>query len=304
MKNFLVFILILANSYSFACGFYPFGEDTRICLFNAEIFGYISYSGFKYSSNLFEGGSISYNSIIDDAPISKNNLIDSNDIVWYRYCKGKVEVEAIDNAVYVISEAEINEYSKNKMIKYLYYQKDYDALNYLRFAKNCEYYNSWQDDPWERKEYLALEKRKLLFNIAIERSEKIKNTDLKRRYSFVAIRLAWYNHNFEKITTIFNTIFKQAKQKDIIYYWSLYFKSTINKNKAEANYELAQVFCNATDKRFTCHQYYNANIRIEQALEYCKNNTEKANVYILYGIENPEKALPYLKKNIPIQTFL
>ena len=132
MKNFLFFILILANNISFACGYYPYGEDTRISLFNPAIFGYGTYSNFYYSANSF----------LSDEEFFPKEFTLPNSKLWFDYCRGKVDIPSIDIAVYQLTEDDINENSLNEMIQYLYRQKDSEALNYLRFAKKCEFFNS------------------------------------------------------------------------------------------------------------------------------------------------------------------
>src|SRR5690606_7002421 len=144
--------------------------------------------------------------------------------------------------------------------------------------------------------YFSMPKRTELMNRAIEFANTVQNEDLKKRYTFLAIRLAWYNHHFDKIQTLFTNMFEKTKKKDILYYWSLYFKSFTETNKARVNFELAQVFANAADKRFACHQQFHSQVSIEQTLQFTKTNAERANVYLLYGIEKPDKALQNLQK--------
>jgi hypothetical protein len=286
MKSLLFFTLILVNNILFACGYYPNGEATRISLYNPAIFGYGPYSDFYYSADLF--------SFKEDLTHKEFTL--QNNKLWFDYCREKVDIKSIDIAVYQLTESDINEHSRNKMIRYLYKKKDYDALNYLRFAKSCESFNTRLEDPWGRKESFAIQKRTALINRAIGLAEKVQNEILKKRYTFLAIRLAWYNHHFDKMQMMFTSMFERTTNKDIIYYWSLYFKSFADKDEARVNFALAQVFANAHDKRFVCHERYKSKVSVEQALKFALTDTEKANVYLLYGIEKPDKALPYLQK--------
>ena len=286
MKNFLLFILIFASKFSYACGYYPYGEDTRISLFNPAIFGYRTYSNFYYSADLFSS----------NGDYTPKEFVLPNTKLWFDYCRGNVDIPSIDIAVYQLRETDIDEHSQNDMIQYLYRQKDSDAINYLRFAKNCEFFNSWQEDPWERNTNFAMPKRTELMNRAIEFADKVKNKELKKRYTFLAIRLAWYNHHFDKIQSLFTSVFEKTRNKDILYYWSLYFKSFTETDRAQANFELAQVFANAVDKRFVCHQHYNSKASVDQTLRFTQTNSEKANVYLLYGIEKPDKTLLHLQK--------
>ena len=289
MKSFLVFILISASKSICGCGFYPYGEDTRISLFNPSIFGYYAYSDFYYSSH-------SFSSSHSDSTTFPTNYVEPNTRLWFNYCRGKVDMKTVSFAVYKLMSSEINAKSQNEMIQYLYRQKDSDALNYLVFAKNCEFSNSWQEDPWERQTFLVTPKRLELMNQALTLAEMVQNKELKKRYAFLAIRLAWYNREYEKIKSIFTSAFEKTNNKDILYYWSLYFKSFTEKDISLANFELAQVFANATDKRFVCHQYFNKGTSLEKILQFAKTNEEKANVYLLAGVEKYDKALPYLQK--------
>ncbi|MBK9994582.1 MAG: hypothetical protein IPP01_11475 [Saprospiraceae bacterium] len=286
MKNLLLFILILLNKLLCACGYYPYGEATRISLFNPEVFGYSTYSNFYYSADLFTPNEGS----------SPKEFVEQNTKFWFEYCNKKVDIPSIDIAIYKLREAEIDTYSENQMIKYLYHHHDSDALNYLRFAKNCEFFNSWREDPWERNSFLQMPKREELINRAITLANKVKNENLKERYTFIAIRLAWYNKQYDKIQSLFATVFEKKPNKDILYYWSLYFKTFAETNKARANFDLAQIFANAIDKRFVCHQNYRSNVPLEQTLKFAKTKIEKSNVYLFYGIEKPDKAIACLQK--------
>lgn len=292
MKHLLLFILILLNSSVFACGFYPFGEETRFSLINPRFFDFRDYAEFYYSVNTFapSNGSTSEPST------------DENADLWYKYCDRKVNHSAIEEAVYQLTQAEVNASSSNAMIKYLYLNKDEEALNYLRFAKKCEFYNSFVSDPWEKNVVASLPGRREIIDQAIKFSNTVKSKELKRRYTFLAIRMSWYGHDYKKIRALFREVFQKSKKRDILYYWSLYFKSTTNEDQALSNYELAQVFSNVVDKRFVCHQFYKKSIPVSRVLRYAKTNQQRANVYLLAGIEKYEKSLFELKnmyKNNP-----
>lgn len=300
MKNLLLFILILLNSSVFACGFYPFGEETRFSIINPRFFDFMDYAEFYYSVNSFTPSNGS----------TSEPFTDENTELWYRYCNHKVDHSAIEAAVYNLLEDEVNASSSNAMIKYLYLKKDKEALNYLRFAKKCEFYNSLVSDPWEKNAVASLPGRREIIDQAIKFSNTVKSKELKRRYTFLAIRMSWYGHDYKKIRLLFREVFQKSKKRDILYYWSLYFKSTTNRDPAFSNYELAQVFSNAVDKRFVCHQSYKKSIPVSRVLRYAKTSQQRANVYLLAGIEKYEKGLfelTNLYKNNPASeglTFL
>ena len=285
MKNFLAFILILASKSLFACGFYPYGEELRFSFFNPKIAGYKSYSEFYYSANTFEPKDI-YDEF-DKMP---------NEVLWVSYCKNKVSYKSVEEVLQSFSQGDINPETNNEMLRYLYKIKDYEAINYLKFAKNCEFFNSWVDDPWERNEAMALPQRTKLLNQAIKLSQSTANKTLQFRYTFLAIRMAFYNRDLQKIKMLFDTVYQVKLDKDVLYYWSLYFRTLAEEDKALANFYAAQVFVNSPDKRFMISQQFNNEVAIDDVLKYAKTNKEKANVYLLAAIKKHDKSLEYIKK--------
>ncbi|MBB4803046.1 hypothetical protein HNP37_003121 [Flavobacterium nitrogenifigens] len=282
MKNFLVFIAILVSNSIFACGFYPFGEEIRFSFFNPANFNYYSYSEFNYSYNSFYP---------NENGVYPKGSIDENEKLWLKYCHDKVSVEAIRSVLYDFKEEDIAEKSANEMLQYLYKTKNIEAINYLKFAKTCEFFNGIYEDPWERKEGATMPKRQNLLNKAIAISNKTKDKEIKLRYTFLAIRLAYYNYDFEQIKLLYDTVFKTQKKKDILNYWSLYFRTFAETDKALANFYAAQVFVKAPDKRFMISQSFDSKIPLEAVLKYAATNEERANVYFLAGIKKSDQAL-------------
>ncbi|SFD62566.1 hypothetical protein [Flavobacterium phragmitis] len=288
MKHFLVFIVILASNAIFACGFYPYGEDVRFSFFNPENFNYYWYSGFDYSSDLFWS-----NQKLADGIIK----MDANEKLWMQYCKNKVSEEDVKVVLFDLRLEDITDKNTNEMLRYLYKAKDLDAVNYLKFAKKCEVFNVFYDDPWEQNiTSLKVENRTKLIDEAILLSNSVKNKNLKQRYTFLAIRLAYYNGDFEKIRTLYTKVFESQKQDNILKYWSLYFRTFAEPDKIVANFYASQVFANAPDKRFMISQSFDSKIPLDDVLKYAKTNKEKANVYLLGGIKKADRSLDYLKQ--------
>lgn len=287
MKHYLVFILVLVSNAIFACGFYPYGEDLRFSFFDPLNFRYYTYSDFNYSSNSFS---------ISEKPVSETNRIDANEKLWVEYCKNKVSFEEVRTVLLQFKSEDITEKNSNKMLRYLYKTKDMEAVNYLKFAKNCEFFNGFYDDPWERQEVNSLPKRENLINQAVSLSNKVKNEVLKQRYTFLAIRLSYYNGDKEKIISLYDRVFDSQKKDNILKYWSLYFKVTAEKNNALSNFYAAQVFVNAPDKNFMTAGMFNRKVPLDSVLMYAKTKQEKANVYFLAGIKKSDRSLDYIKE--------
>jgi hypothetical protein len=285
MKKLLVFILILANSGLLACGFYPLGEELRFSFFNPKLFNYYSFQTFNYSVDSF------YPELT-----FPESYVDPNTKLWFEYCQRKVNLHDVNQAVYVIPYSDVHANSTHPMIQYLYKAKDTEAIQYLKFAKLTEYANSLIEDPWERNNSLVTPKRTLSIKKAIQYSKQCKNSQIKNRYLFLALRMAYYNSDFTTINALFTTHIKPQKSKDIVYYWSMYFAALAEKESSLCNYYAAQVFANAIDKRFMVSQQYNKYSSIETTLKHAKTNKEKANVYVLDGIKTVDQSLLNLKK--------
>ncbi|WP_298396925.1 hypothetical protein [Flavobacterium sp.] len=284
MKKLIVFILLLVNSLSFACGFYPYGEDIRMRFLDSNHFNCQSFDGFHYSSNYY----------YDASSLNEEKAIQPNDKLWFEYCKGKVSLDAIIEAVYKIESQKFSKNNANKLIQFLYQQNDFEAINYLKFAKSCEVANMFYSDPWERAETIEIKIVRNKVSEALKLAEKTKNGELKLRYKFLAIRLAFYGGLKQDVIAIYNTI--SNKNPNSINYWCMHFRAMVEQDKSLQNFYTAQVFANASDKRFPIYSYYDREIPLNDVLKYAKTNSEKANIYAFAATKKYDKALNYLKK--------
>lgn len=287
MKKLIIFITTLLNSFLFGCGFYPYGEDVRFHFLNPNLFGFQGYQSFYYSSLSF-GNTMYY---------PENNQSDGkNEELWKKYCGNKVSVSDIHQVLMHYTASQIDTNDNNSFVKYLYQRKDNEAINYLKFAKSCEYFNTWVDDPWERNENTVVVNRKKLISKAIFLSENSKSNELGKRYAFLALRMALYNHDFKMMNNIYHQKFSIEKQDDIVDVWALYFKAISEENKALSNVYFAKVFEECPEKRFVSWQFFESKIPQKKVLELAKSNEEKSQVLTLYGVSNPGKNLNNLKQ--------
>lgn len=295
MKRFQVFILLLLSSLSpglYACGYYPYGEDVRFCFFTPYSFGFDDgYRRFNYTSDWYD---YAWNEDDLDENAANVNL-------WREYCKNKVSAKAILEAVYKLKAAEVNRTSGNAMFRYLYAAKDQEAIDYLIFAKQCEQY-TWDNlDPWEKDENKVLKPALTLAAEAGKKALSVNNSQLRQRYLFLKARLCFYYGKWREVEGIYNSHFKNSKDKNLIYYWMM-FLYTQGKADAEQNYFAAQVFAHTPDRRFVVRSNYDRDIPIEETLKYAKTSEEAANVWLLHGVRITGKGLPYIQgmyKNNP-----
>lgn len=285
MKKLIVFILLLVTSFSFACGFYPYGEEVRMSFLKDSHFNCQSFDGFHYSSNWY----------YDASSIDGKVIVQSNEKLWFVYCKNNVPMNDIVEAVYKISEKDFTISNSNKMIRFLFQQKDFEAINYLKFAKSCELANMFYSDPWERTENIEIKIVKSKINDALKFADKTETEELKLRYKFLAIRLAFYGGLNEEVIKIYNSI-PTTNNPNAINYWCMHFRAIIEKDKSLQNFYTSQVFANATDKRFPIYPYFNRDVSIKETLKHAKTNHEKANIYAFAATKKHDKALEYIKK--------
>lgn len=284
MKKLAVFTAILLSNIIWACGFYPYGESVRFSFLNPDNFPYRNYASFYYSSLSFSQSDIS-------GPSGQDN-----EKLWNQYCKGNIDLDDINRVLEEYSYSDIKPDIQNTFLTYLYNQKDTEAIAYLKFAKNCEYFNTWQDDPWERNESTVIVKRNNLLHKAVSLIERAVHKDIKKRYAFLALRLAFYQKDFHTVNTVYDRYFNVKKTENIVDIWALYFKAIAEKNKALANLYFAKVFAKCPEKRFVSWQYFSSKIPQTEVLKYAENSSERAAVLLLYGIYNPERNLENLKK--------
>lgn len=295
MKRFVLSTILLLGSpfvTTWACGpYYPYGEDVRFNLLKPDLFGLEGYSLFQYSSSY-------YNSNHEDGvsnQAANHEAQQMNMALWQQRCKGKASMKDIREAVYELPLLQADLQHPNSFIRSLSANNDLEAIEYLNFAKRCEPFNGFLDDPWERQEVTRLPQRKLLIEEAEAAIDRLKDPELRRRYAFVAIRLAFYNANPEKIAQLYKTVFGNRPTKDILYYWSTYFYCASQPTTAHVNFLLAQVFANAPDKRFMVDQYANRKIPIQDVLRHATSPAERSAVQVLYAARNPAKGLEALQ---------
>lgn len=290
MKRWSIFILILASSFgsfALACGFYPSGEFLRFCFLKPDFFADKSFSEFWYSADLFAPR----NSILYDKPDA-----DPNVRLWMAYCKGKASAQDVAALVYQLSAAEFQHDKKNGMLRQLQATKDVEAIGYLKFAKKCELFNAIYEDPWERSENVTLSKRDTLIQEAVAGLNRVKNPEMQLRYAFLAIRLAYYNGNDAQLRALYDRVYAFRDKRNILDYWSMYFRTYAEPDAARASFFAAQVFAHAPDKRFMTYGKFHSDANLQEVLSYAKTNPERANVYVLAATCTPHRALEYLQQ--------
>ncbi|WCM41466.1 hypothetical protein MG290_10960 [Flavobacterium sp. CBA20B-1] len=282
MRNWKLFTIVFFSCVlkTWACGFSPYGEDIRFSLFLPTYVNVPGYESFCYHSNL--------TSFEDSKNIYPENVLD-----WYGFTGEKVAIQHIASFLQESDYHDLNEKSTNQFVQFLYKNKQFNVLNYLRNAKMAEPFNSvlFDDDPWELQHQEIKSKRSLFIKKLEAELQKEKDAVLQKKYAFLIIRLAYYDGDLHKIENLFETYFKTAK-KDYLYYWSLYFYCFTSKCTFV---DIANVFENSVSKRYASYYYFKEQFNFNEALNQAKNNTEKATIYAYASIQKVDRNLENLK---------
>ena len=275
-------IFILTTNNIQACGYHAVNNPFIFSLYPSSLFNFKDLEVFNYNYTIFPD--------LD----KKASKITVNIDDWYNYTNQKVSKQQISEFLNQLSLADIHPKSKNQFIKYLFQTKNTKAINYLKMAKHCEVFNTQlSQNNWEQTKGINQTQINNFTNQLQQALNQENDPYFKAKYAFQAIRLAYYNNDYQRIKTLFNQNFNH-KTKDYIYYWSLYFYCF---TKPE-NYQiyLIDIFANAPDKNYAVYSYFKDQLDLKTLQSQAKTNTQKANSYSFFSIQNVYKNLDNLKK--------
>ena len=288
MKKWLLIIVCLSliERGFFACGpFYPYGDEVRFSLLKPHYVPVYGMGRFHYTAFHF---SDSYTALEE----SEYEKSDENVAAWHAYFKGEFTHNDIYEVIYKTDVKKLKKLRKtNLFVKALYTGKYKDVLNYLVFAKKISGLNSWSDDPWERKRDTDKVLREKQIKKAQEMSATVKDPVLSRRYTYLGIRLAFYNNDHDLVRRVYATTFANDSKPDMLTYWAMHFKIHASPGSAGRNVEIARVFRYSHEKRFAVHFMYDNEIAPEKVLEACRNQEERTAVQFYLASRKTDRAL-------------
>ncbi|MCF6132012.1 hypothetical protein [Flavobacterium wongokense] len=288
MKKLTVSILLLLSSInSFGCGYSPYGEDIRYCLFHPDYFNFNAYFPFYYNANQF--GLYGY----DSDEERTTSFYESNILDWYNFAQKKVPLSEIEKFNYHLKLTDISAGCGNAFLDYLYKNKKSKALRYLMFSKKCEDFNTLQtEDVWERKRIDNSAKIEKFYDELFAAYKAESSDYLKRKYAFQCIRFCYYTNDATSINAIFEETFKGSK-KDYLYYWSLYF--TCFSSDADRDVKIANLFAYSPEKALAVYHYFHESFSLEKALAQAKTKSDVANCYAYASAQKTDRNLENLK---------
>ncbi|TAF67884.1 MAG: hypothetical protein EAZ55_02380 [Cytophagales bacterium] len=230
-----------------------------------------------------------------------NQQASEEDIIAYLYKANKEDAQKIVDYIQGKNRSLGNQWGNNSFVKYIVEKKDAETAEYILFAKNCEPHLYWEYD-WiydapPQQDFGVME---TLLTQGIATQQKTKNANLKLRYAYQIVRLAFQLTQYEKAIQYYDQMIAPLNSSSTIKYWALNYKAgalqRIGK-QGESAYYFSIVFDKCPNKRVSA--YYSFKIEEEkewqQALALCQNSREKTTLYLLRGIKPEANALEEMK---------
>lgn len=236
---------------------------------------------------------------IDDEGYSEEDTTDAqtdeNVLTWMAYSKS-------DDSKSIGAEL----FGESKVFsRFLKLKGKNEAAEYLAAAKAIEKAYQPSMYSWEEstKDSIGLES---WFDKMKALAGTTKDSFLKERYAFQAIKLAGILQKHQECVKLYDQWIAPIKQKTFISDWSLSRKAGADMrlgDSAKAYYEFAQVFDRSASRRRQADlsiRIYGLRNFTENALSFCKNDQEKAAVYAIAAIQPRTDALPMLEKLVAL----
>jgi hypothetical protein len=296
-----------------ACGYDP--EESPVVIFHPSTMGktriyplFLSeFSGFLLSNDMSPYG----DSIGDIALLS-------NEQTWQNYLGKKISLDHISWLVYnypVDSLAIISEmlrekksvpsvFSRNDALACLIKKRDFAALDYLCFARQCEKYNNrsdWSesdksepDEPAAPNDSASASEVTALIDSGLVVRGQCKNKSLRFRYAFQLVRLAHHAGYYERCTHLYETFMAGQGEKNnpltvegrALYGGAWFRLDSVGHAFYEFSMILDKYFTYNTEKYLQNLHWANTPAGFAEngeevagsttAFSYCKNNHERA----------------------------
>ncbi len=292
------------------CGFNLLPEEYRVFLFNQSVLNKNELLPFFYSSEFFYNQNEHSISLEEENKNFYSKTATINATEWLKHTSYKGKINDVIQAVYKESLDSLMLGTKHYFMGQpflAHLKKNYKAeFEYLKYAKECEFIND-TEDAW------GLQKNNDAFIIPLEKkgNEKLNKTNnefLKIRYAYQLIKINFYAYVGNNAVSLYN---KHIKPSSLSTWLKESAKFYVNQSpyvvgyeygneqpkevgSAEWNYDLSLTFDKSIDKKMRCVQLFNRKSYM-QYLYFAKNNHEKANIYVMYELQNPARSLINLK---------
>ncbi len=265
-------------------------------------FLYTPYSTFYTDKFYSDTGSLDYvpadENVISWKSITGKSVEDS-DIKNFLYHTDKQFIRKIYDHIrkdYTLSVP--NNIAKNSFTKWLIKNNKHEQTLYLEFAKQCEPHaqalESYWDDKknewaWAVRDSATMQE---LVHEGIKRHAATTDPDLRIRYAYQTIRMAFYSREYPQTLMLFDELIPPGTNH-YLYERCISLKAgalfRIGR-KNEAAYLYSLVFDRSDEEKTTAMLSFiwASGNKADNILQYCKNDHERAVLYLMLGLHDPE----------------
>ncbi|MDX4034997.1 hypothetical protein [Aliarcobacter skirrowii] len=220
-----------------------------------------------------------YNDII--YKYSKKNK-EENLKEWEIALENKYDVTTLDDIIY-----------KNKNYDLKIDQEFKEYLDFVKQQEDCVIYNPYiNQDLSYCKDFIPE---------ALLKIDSTKDTFIKQRYFYLALRLSHYRSTPFETLSIYNKYFYLVENSDsIVKDWiqGLYAGALVRDEHIEKGvYEFTKLFNNSINSHLTFYnfKYIKSQESFDELLNYAKNDDEKAKIYAIRALNYSSNVLEEMK---------
>lgn len=235
---------------------------------------------------------------------------DANIQSWKKITAGAVSEADIDSFVYAFTAADMQhifehirkEYTlkvppavaKNGFTQWLIRNRNHEIPLYLSFAKKCQKHALPAEQYWDDAKYEFTSKRRdsaamqELVHEGINLYHAATNPDIKLRYAYQAMRMAFYSGEYPQTLLLFGTLLPPASTH-YLYYRCLALRAGAlyrTGRKSEAAYYYTHVFDSSDELKTQAHLGFRwaTGGNVSNVLLFCKTDHDRAVLYLMRGL--------------------
>ncbi|RXJ80430.1 hypothetical protein CRU86_01110 [Aliarcobacter skirrowii] len=272
---FKIVLLTISLSLSlFSCGggYWWNSEDVEFHFLDNKDNLYLQYSNDLSSAS-------TYNDIIYKYSIKnkKENLKE-----WQVALENRFSIKELEDIIY-----------KNRNQELIL---DEEFQEYLKFIKEQEYCVTY--NPYINQDFTYC---KDFIPIALNKIDNTKNSFLKQRYFYIALRLSHYKDSTKNSLDIYNKYsYLINNSNSIVKDWiqGLYAGALVRNNEiAKGVYEFSKLFENSINSHLSFYnfKYITSEEYFNELLSYAKNDSEKTKMYAIRALNYNSNVLEEMK---------
>ncbi len=174
-------------------------------------------------------------------------------------------------------------------------------LEYLNYAKNCEYLMGF-DDPWkdDKKRSIAFQKHVTLGETNLKNSAT--PPFVRERTAYQLVKLSHYLQDTAKTMSLYKQYFEKPNSKSWINNSAAYYDALAHQNPLIRNGLLAYVFESSIDKREAALRMFDMEDAVfSKSLALTRTPQEKARMMMLPLMQKEGRTLTDIQKNYQVE---